>query len=93
MGVMAESVLQLLSLPKTVSPYYRFSIYYKRSCRSQRRRSLRHEIASLAHTLGSCVRIPPEAWTHTCVYSVFISLMRGRNEDCKEFSEFNLLSI
>jgi hypothetical protein len=33
---------------------------------------LRHELSSLARTLRSLVRIPLEAWTSVCVYSVFV---------------------
>jgi hypothetical protein len=40
--------------------------------RPQRPRSLRHEMSSLARTLGSWVRIPLEAWMSVCVYSVFM---------------------
>jgi hypothetical protein len=42
------------------------------SRRSQWPRGLRHELSSLAHTLGSWVRIPIEAWMSMCVYSVFV---------------------
>jgi hypothetical protein len=35
-------------------------------------RGLRHELSSLARTLGSWVRIPLEAWMSVCVYSVFV---------------------
>jgi hypothetical protein len=41
-------------------------------CRSQRPRRLRHEISSLAQTLGSLVRIPLKAWVSVCDYSVFV---------------------
>jgi hypothetical protein len=40
--------------------------------RSQWPRGLRHELSSLARTLGSCVRVPLEAWMSVCVYSVFV---------------------
>jgi hypothetical protein len=40
--------------------------------RSQWARGLRHELSSLARTLGSWVRIPLEAWMSVCVYSVFV---------------------
>jgi hypothetical protein len=40
--------------------------------RSQWLCGLRHELSSLAQTLGSWVRIPLEAWMHVCVYSVFL---------------------
>jgi hypothetical protein len=35
---------------------------FNAKCRSQWPRSLRHELFSLARTLGSWVRIPPKAW-------------------------------
>jgi hypothetical protein len=35
-------------------------------------RGLRHELSSLALTLGSWVRIPLEAWMSVCVYYVFV---------------------
>jgi hypothetical protein len=35
-------------------------------------RGLRHELSSLARTLGSWVRISLEAWMSVCVYSVFV---------------------
>jgi hypothetical protein len=42
--------------------------------RSQWPRGLRHELSSLARTLGSWVRIPPQAWMSVCVYSVCVVL-------------------
>jgi hypothetical protein len=39
--------------------------------RSQWPRGLKHELSSLARTLGSWVRIPLEAWMSVCVYYVF----------------------
>jgi hypothetical protein len=51
--------------------YENYSIRIKRS-RSQWPRSLRHELSSLARTLGSWVRIPLEAWMSVCVYSVCV---------------------
>jgi hypothetical protein len=35
-------------------------------------RDLRHELSSLARTLGSWVGIPLEAWMSVCVYFVFV---------------------
>jgi hypothetical protein len=40
--------------------------------RSQWPRGLRHELSSLARTLGSLDRIPLEIWIFICVYSVFM---------------------
>jgi hypothetical protein len=40
--------------------------------RTQWPRGLRHELSSLALTLGSWVRIPLEAWMSVCVYSEFV---------------------
>jgi hypothetical protein len=40
--------------------------------RSQWPRSLRHELSSLAQTLGLWVRIPLKAWMFIYVYSVFL---------------------
>jgi hypothetical protein len=40
--------------------------------RSQWPRGLRHEMSSLARTLGPYVRIQLEAWMSVCVYSVFV---------------------
>jgi hypothetical protein len=40
--------------------------------RSQCPRGLRHELSSLARTLGSWVRIPLEAWMSVYVYSAFV---------------------
>jgi hypothetical protein len=45
--------------------------------RSQWPRGLRHELSSLARTLGSWVRIPVEAWMSVCVYSVCVVLCVG----------------
>jgi hypothetical protein len=42
------------------------------SSRSQWPRSPRHELSSLTQTLGSCFRIPLEAWMSVCFYSVFV---------------------
>jgi hypothetical protein len=39
---------------------------------SQRPRGLKHELSSLARTLGSWVRIPLKARMFMCVYSVFV---------------------
>jgi hypothetical protein len=41
-------------------------------CRSQWPHALRHELSSLARTLGSWVLIPLESWVSVCVYSVFV---------------------
>jgi hypothetical protein len=40
--------------------------------RSQWPRGLRHELSSLARTLGLWVRIPLRAWMSVCIYSVFV---------------------
>jgi hypothetical protein len=45
--------------------------------RSQWPRGLRHELSSLARTLGSWVRIPLKRWTFVRVYSVFVLLCVG----------------
>jgi hypothetical protein len=45
--------------------------------RSQWLRGLRHELSSLARTLGSWVRIPLKAWLSVCVYSVCVVLRVG----------------
>jgi hypothetical protein len=45
--------------------------------RSQWPRGLRHELSSLAQTLGSRVRISLEAWMSVCVYSVCAALCAG----------------
>jgi hypothetical protein len=47
------------------------------NCRSQWPRGLRHGLSSPAHTLGSRVRIPLEAWMSACVYSVCAVLCVG----------------
>jgi hypothetical protein len=41
-------------------------------CRSQWPRGLSYELSSPAQTLGSCVRIPLEAWMSVFLYSVFV---------------------
>jgi hypothetical protein len=41
---------------------------------SQRPRSIRYELSSLARTLGSWVRIPLEAWISVCVHCVYVVL-------------------
>jgi hypothetical protein len=41
-------------------------------CRSQWPPCLRHELSSLARTLGSWDQIPVKAWMSVCVYSVFV---------------------
>jgi hypothetical protein len=60
----------------TTLPYLPSMGEYKQmeviKCRSQWPRGLRHELSSLARTLGSWVRIPLEAWMSVCVYSVFV---------------------
>jgi hypothetical protein len=40
--------------------------------RSQCPRGLKHDLSSLARSLGSWVRIPLNAWMTVCVYSVFM---------------------
>jgi hypothetical protein len=45
--------------------------------RSQWPRGLRHELSSLARTLGSGVRIPLKAWMSVFVYSVYVVLCVG----------------
>jgi hypothetical protein len=47
------------------------------SSRSQRPRGIRHELSSLARTLGSRVRIPLKALMSVCVYSVCVVLCAG----------------
>jgi hypothetical protein len=42
------------------------------SSRLQRLSGLRHELSSLAQTLGLWVRISLEAWMSVCIYSVFV---------------------
>jgi hypothetical protein len=39
--------------------------------------SQRHELSSLARTLGSWVRISLKAWMSVCVYSVYVVLCAG----------------
>jgi hypothetical protein len=46
-------------------------------CRSQWPHGLRHELSSLARTLGSWVRISLEAWISVCIYSVCVVLCVG----------------
>jgi hypothetical protein len=59
-------------IPPCFSKIY-FNIFRPpRSCRTQWPRGLWHELSSHARTLGSWVRIPLEAWTSVCVYSVFV---------------------
>jgi hypothetical protein len=41
-------------------------------CRLRQPSDLRHELSSLARTLGPWVRIPLKAWMSVCVYSVFV---------------------
>jgi hypothetical protein len=41
-------------------------------CRSEWPRGIRHEMSSLARTLGSWILIPLKAWMFVCVYSVFV---------------------
>jgi hypothetical protein len=36
-------------------------------------RGLRHELSSLARTVGSLVRIPLKGWMSVCIYPVFVS--------------------
>jgi hypothetical protein len=57
--------LQILSGRNFVSLTYSLG-------RSQWPRSLRHELPSLARTLGSWVPIPLEVWMSVCVYSGFV---------------------
>jgi hypothetical protein len=49
-------------------------IYFKytKRCRSQWPRVLRHELSSLARTLGPWVRIPLDAWMSVCIYFMFV---------------------
>jgi hypothetical protein len=46
-------------------------------CRLQWPRRLRHELSSLAPTLGSWVEIPLKAWVSVCVYSVSVLFCVG----------------
>jgi hypothetical protein len=58
---------------------HRFMPTYDSSrCRSQWPRGLRHELSSLARTLGSCVRIPLKAWMSVYIYCVFAMFCVGR---------------
>jgi hypothetical protein len=47
--------------------------------RSHRPWGRRHEISSLAQTLGPWVGISPEAWLYGCVLSVFVLSYGGRD--------------
>jgi hypothetical protein len=44
-------------------------------CRSEWPRGLRHELSSLARTLGSWVRIPPKVLMSVCFCSVFVFVL------------------
>jgi hypothetical protein len=55
-----------------ISPLVYFPTYL--ISRSQCPRGLRHELPSLARTLGSWVQIPLKAWLSVCVYPVFVFL-------------------
>jgi hypothetical protein len=50
----------------------RIYLLYVKITPSQWPRGLRHELSSLARTLGSSVRIPLEPWIFVLVYSVFV---------------------
>jgi hypothetical protein len=60
--------------------------------RSQWPRGVRHQLSSLARTLGSWVRIPLEAWMSVCVYSVFVlgSGLRRADHSSKESYRMSL---
>jgi hypothetical protein len=55
-----------------------FCLNLQAHSRSQRPRGLRHELSSLARTLGSRVRIPLKERISICVYSVYVFLFRYR---------------
>jgi hypothetical protein len=65
--VLIIKILIVVKMDAGISFLYRIMVR-----RSQRPCGLRHELSSLAQTLGSCVRIPLEAWMSVCVYSVFV---------------------
>jgi hypothetical protein len=53
--------------------YFQTNAYRNEGCdQSVRPRGLRHELSSLARSLGSWVRIPLEAGMSVCIYSVFV---------------------
>jgi hypothetical protein len=56
----------------TLVPCLAYYSTLKMEDRSHWPSSLRHELSSLAGTLGSWVRIPLKAWMSVCVYSVFV---------------------
>jgi hypothetical protein len=68
-----KKVIQLIP-PTTLAARSKAWTVFARSdaSRSQWPRGLRHELSSPPQTLGSCVRIPLEAWMSVCVYSVFV---------------------
>jgi hypothetical protein len=57
------------------SEYY-FRAHHESLCRSQWPRGLRHEPSSPARTMGSWVRIPLDAWTSVCIYSLCVVLCK-----------------
>jgi hypothetical protein len=61
---------QVLDLNYTLC--YEFVSLISDISRSQWPRGLRHELSSSARTLGSWVRVVPEAWIFVYVYSVFV---------------------
>jgi hypothetical protein len=41
-------------------------------------RGLRHELSSLARTLGSCIRVPLKAWMSVCVRLFCVCVVLSR---------------
>jgi hypothetical protein len=71
--------IHLLHYTSMYIPFTFFLVFvtYIPSCRSQWPRGLRHEMSSLARTLGSWVRTPLKAWMFVCIYSVFSCVGSG----------------
>jgi hypothetical protein len=65
-------------------PPWVMQVTYTVASPSQWPRGLRHELSSLARTLGSWVRIQLKAWMSVLVYSVFVMFCMKIAAPCKE---------
>jgi hypothetical protein len=68
-SALSQSCDFLFSLLKALGSIY---FKYTKRCWSQWPRGLRHELSSLAQTLGTWDRISLEACMSVCVYSIFV---------------------
>jgi hypothetical protein len=66
-----------MRLSDSIEYSYIILVMWEQARRSEWPHVLRHELSSLARTLGSWVRIQLKAWMSVCVYSVFVLFCVG----------------